>query len=298
MAHVAFIGLGTMGEPMSRNLVAGGHTVSGFDLSRQALETLVANGGRAAASAADAVEGAEFVITMLPNASHVRSALFEADSGAQSAAAQMDKTAIFIEMSTIHPLESDGIRATLKEHGISMIDAPVGRTSMHAQSGQLLIMAGGSAEEIARAQPVFACLGDTVTDCGGPGMGIRIKMINNYMSIALNALTAEALTLAGAIGLDVNLAREVMGGTAAGQGHMNTTYPTKVLAGDLSPAFMVDLAHKDIGLALDLGGAVNVPMAIGAAAREMYTMARANGRGKEDWTALYAMMREIAGTSK
>ena len=106
-------------------------------------------------------------------------------------------------------------------------------------------------------------MGSDTVDAGGPGKGIRVKMINNYMSIALNALSAEAMTLSEAIGLDFHTEMEVMGGTPAGKGHFNTTWPNKVLAGDLSPAFMVDLAHKDLGIALDLANAVNVPMPMG-----------------------------------
>jgi len=175
-----------------------------------------------------------------------------------------------------------------------MIDAPVGRTSLHAQQGKLLIMAGGEAVDIARAQPIFDLLGDTTVDCGGPGMGTRMKIINNFMSIVNNVVTAEALTLAESLGLDVDLAIDVMSGTAAGQGHMSTTYPAKALQGDLTPAFMLDLAHKDLGLALDVAASQQVPVALAAVAREVYTMARRQGRGQEDWTAIYTMIREMA----
>ena len=165
---------------------------------------------------------------------------------------------------------------------------------MHAELGQSLVMVGGEADDIERARPLLECLGDTIIDCGGPGMGARMKIINNFMSISLNALTAEALTLAEAIGLDVDLAIDVMSGTPAGQGHMTTTYPAKVLQGDLSPAFMLGLAHKDLGLALDLAAKMHVPLPLGAAARETYNIAWAHGRDREDWTALYAMIRDLA----
>ena len=134
-----------------------------------------------------------------------------------------------------------------------------------------------------------------VVDAGGPGKGIRVKIINNYMSIVLNALSAEAMTLAEAIGLDFHAAMEVMSGTPAGKGHFTTTWPSKVLKGDLSPAFMVDLAHKDLGIALDLANTVNVPVAMGAASRELYNIARAAGRGKQDWTSVYEQLRLLSG---
>lgn len=291
MSHIAFIGLGIMGFPMACNLLKGNHQVTGFDLNTEAVDRLIDQGGQEAKSAAEAARSAEFVITMVPNAAHVRTALFEA----QGILAGMSKEALFIDMSTIHPLETDAIRSDLQAQGITMVEAPVGRTSMHAQEGKSLIMVGGEKQDIERVWPVFDCLGDTIIDCGGPGMGSRMKIINNFMSITLNVVTAEALTLAETIGLNRDLAIEVMSGTPAGQGHMSTTYPAKVLQGDLSPAFMLNLAHKDLGLALDLANSVNVPLSLGAAAREVYSLARSQGRGEEDWTAIYDLMRKMAG---
>jgi 4-hydroxybutyrate dehydrogenase/sulfolactaldehyde 3-reductase len=176
-----------------------------------------------------------------------------------------------------------------------MMEAPVGRTSEHAVRGELLIMAGGTKEQIERAQPLFDCMGNETVDCGGAGKGIRVKVINNYMSIALNALSAEAATLSEAIGLEWETAMKVMSGTPAGKGHFTTTWPNKVLAGDLSPVFMVDLAHKDLGIALDLANQVNVPMPCGAASRELYSITRAAGRGRQDWTSVLEQLRVTSG---
>jgi 4-hydroxybutyrate dehydrogenase/sulfolactaldehyde 3-reductase len=98
-----------------------------------------------------------------------------------------------------------------------------------------------------------------IVHCGEVGSGARMKLVNNFMSITLNATTAEALALAEASGLEVELARQVMLGTAAGMGHMGSTYPAKVLKGDLSPGFMIDLAPKDLRLALELGEKLRLP---------------------------------------
>ncbi|MER2656537.1 NAD-binding protein, partial [Escherichia coli] len=93
-------------------------------------------------------------------------------------------------------------------------------------------------EQIARARPILMCMGNELVEAGGPGMGIRVKLINNYMSIALNALSSEAAVLCESLGLNLDVAIKVMSGTAAGKGHFTTTWPCKVLKGDLSPAFM------------------------------------------------------------
>ena len=122
-----------------------------------------------------------------------------------------------------------------------------------------------------------------------------MKVVNNFIGISLNALTAEALTLAEASGLSIELALQVMRGTIAGMGHMNITYPNKVLRGDLSPGFVVDLAHKDLGLALEMAARNNASVPMGAAAYQSYTAARAHGRGGQDYSAIYPYMREVAG---
>jgi 4-hydroxybutyrate dehydrogenase/sulfolactaldehyde 3-reductase len=291
MAKVAFIGLGQMGAPMARNLLRHGHWLQVYDLSPQAVASLVADGAEAAASPADAARGVEVVITMLPDGQRVRQVLL----GAQGVAETLAPGALVVEMSTIHPLESDALAQAMAERGVSFMDAPVGRTSEHAVAGTLLILAGGTPEQVRRAAPLLRCMGDTLVETGAPGRGIRMKIVNNYMSIALNALSAEAAVLCEALGLPLATALEVMGQTSAGRGHFTTSWPDKVLKGDLSPAFMIDLAHKDLGLALDIGGQLRVPLPLGAAARELYSQARAQGRGRQDWSALLEQVRAAAG---
>ncbi|SEG06739.1 sulfolactaldehyde 3-reductase [Vibrio hangzhouensis] len=291
MSTVGFIGLGQMGSPMAANLIKGGHTLRVFDINEAAVNQLVELGATAAKSPAEAAVDAEFVITMLPNGALVKNVLF----GENGITETLDKQALHIDMSTIHPFETDALIKQMTDNGFSMMEAPVGRTSDHAIKGELLILAGGLKEQIERAQPLFDCMGSETIDVGGPGKGIRVKIINNYMSIALNALSAEAATLSEAIGLEFDAAMKVMSGTPAGKGHFTTTWPGKVLAGDLSPAFMVDLAHKDLGIALDLANQVNVPMPCGAASRELYSITRAAGRGRQDWTAVFEQLRVTSG---
>ena len=291
MSTIGFIGLGQMGSPMAANLIKGGHSLKVFDINIDAVQKLVAQGASAATSPADAALDAEFVVTMLPNGALVRGVLF----GDESVTTTMSKDALLIDMSTIHPFETDALVEEMADKGFEMMEAPVGRTSDHAIKGELLIMAGGTKEQIAKAQPLFDCMGSETIDAGGAGKGIRVKIINNYMSIALNALSAEAATLAEAIGLEFDTAMKVMAGTPAGKGHFTTTWPGKVLAGNLDPAFMIDLAHKDLGIALDLANQIHVPMPCGAASRELYSIAKAAGRGRQDWTAVLEQLRVTSG---
>ncbi|GJL48167.1 TPA: sulfolactaldehyde 3-reductase [Citrobacter farmeri] len=291
MAVIAFIGLGQMGAPMASNLLKQGHQLSVFDVNADAVQRLVEKGAQPARSPAQAAEGAEFVITMLPNGDLVRSVLLGEDGVCENLSPQ----ALVIDMSTIHPLQTDKLIADLRAKGFDMMDVPVGRTSDHAVAGTLLLLAGGTPDQIERATPVLMAMGNELINAGGPGMGIRVKLINNYMSIALNALSAEAAVLCEALGLSFDAALQVMSGTPAGKGHFTTSWPNKVLKGDLSPAFMIDLAHKDLGIALDVANQLHVPMPLGAASREVYNQARAAGRGREDWTAILEQVRMTAG---
>lgn len=291
MAVVAFIGLGQMGRPMSLNILRGGHSVQVFDVDRSAVEALVAAGARGCATPAEAARGAEFVITMLPNGDLVRKVLLGADGAVDT----LGRGTLVIDMSTIHPLHTDQLIAEMAQRGHEMMDVPVGRTSEQAVTGTLLLLAGGTESQIERARPLLMLMGNELVVAGGPGMGIRVKMVNNYMSIALNALSAEAATLCEALGLDFDVALTVMKGTPANKGHFTTTWVNKVLKGDLSPVFMVDHAHKDIGLALDVANCLHATLPMGAAARETYNQMRAKGRGKQDWTAVLEHMRDLSG---
>lgn len=291
MAVITFIGLGQMGSPMASNLLRQGHQLSVFDVNADAVQRLVEKGAQPACSPAQAAQGAEFVITMLPNGDLVRRVLLGEDGVCESLSPQ----ALVIDMSTIHPLQTDKLIADLRAKGFAMMDVPVGRTSDHAVAGTLLLLAGGTPDQVERATPVLMAMGNELINAGGPGMGIRVKLINNYMSIALNALSAEAAVLCEALGLSFDVALQVMSGTPAGKGHFTTSWPNKVLKGDLSPAFMIDLAHKDLGIALDVANQLHVPMPLGAASREVYNQARAAGRGREDWTAILEQVRTTAG---
>ena len=291
MSTVAFIGLGIMGEPMARNLLKGGHIVRAFDVRTDAMADIAKEGAVSADSPADAVAGAEYIFTMLPSGKEVNQAVFGENGFAQS----MTENSLFIDTSTILPADTDEISAKLAAKGLKMMDAPVGRLAQNAIEGTLLFMVGGLESDLENVRPLLNLLGDEIVHCGAVGMGSRMKIVNNYQSTALNILTAETLTLAKASGLDVNLAVEVMRETTAGRGHMNATYPNQVLSGNIEPGFMIDLAHKDLGLALETTAALRAPAFLGAAARQAYSIAQSNGQGRKDWTSVYLTLQQLAG---
>jgi len=291
MATIAFIGLGVMGEPMARNLLKAGHNVQVYDVRTETLEAISKEGAKYSNSPADAAIGTEFIITMLPSGKEVSQAALGKEGFLES----MSENALFIDTSTILPADTDEISKKLKIQNRRMIDAPVGRLAQNAVDGTLLFMVGGSESDLEIARPILDILGDKIVHCGPVGSGTRMKIVNNYQSTSLNVLTAETLTLAKATGLDIDMAIEVMNETTAGRGHMKATYPNQVLSGNIEPGFMIDLAHKDLGLALETTAKLRTPAFLGAAARQAYTIAQSKGQGRKDWTSIYSTLLKLAG---
>ena len=285
--RIGFIGTATMGAPMARNIARGGHQVTAFDLNTEAVRALSDVGIAAAGTAVEAARQQDMVISMLPNSSHVEALLF----GPQGIADVLDPAGLYVDMSTIAPSVSKSLANRLAQKGVAMVDAPVGRQQQHAVEGKLLIMVGGAESDVARCKPVLELMGDTIIHCGPCGAGAAMKIVNNFMSITINLASAEALVLAEKAGLDPELARQVMLGTVAGQGHFATTYPAKVLKGDLTPGFMIDLARKDLGLAVEYACEIGAPLDSGGLAIRRYDDARDAGRGHQDWTAIYDYLR-------
>lgn len=279
-----------MGGFMAANLVKGGYDVAIYDISKEAMDRVVKAGARRAASPAAAASDADVVMTMLPDSSHVHTAVF----GDNGASAGMKPGTLFIEMSTIAASASAALAREIKARGVRFVDAPVGRTPEDARKGTLLVMAGGSAADIEEASPLFRCLADTIVHVGPEGHGIKLKLVNNYMSMVNMVLTAEALTLAAKAGLDRSTVVKVLSGTTAGRGQLIVNYPKKVLAGDITPDFPLYMGHKDLGLALQFGSEVKAPLALGAIARELFGLAMPMGRANQDCTAMLLLLEDLA----
>jgi 4-hydroxybutyrate dehydrogenase / sulfolactaldehyde 3-reductase len=288
--NVCFIGVGVMGAPMARKLSQGGHAVAVYDASSLALAPFRDGACRVATSAHDAAVDADVVITMLPDSAHVRQALL----GDDGACASLAEGRLVIEMSTIAWSASMALAEELARRGFRMIDAPVGRTPRDAAAGTLLIIAGGEPDDIAEAAPLFEILGDSIVHAGPRGHGIKLKLVNNYMSTVGTLLTAEALTLANKAGLDRATTVQVLSNTTAGRGQLIVNYPRKVLAGDVNADFPLRMAHKDVSHALDLGAHLGSPLLLGAIAREMFALAKPWGRADEDWTAMLLLLEDLS----
>lgn len=294
MSKIGFIGLGRMGRPMATNMARKGFDLVVLDINKDAVAALVAAGANAGASVADIARQCDIVVTMLPSSVEVEQVAL----GPDGIFANAPKGALLMDMSTIDPLATDRLAAAAVNHGLTMVDAPVGRLAEHADRGESLFMVGASSADFARVKPLMDAMGNAIYHCGPVGSGGRTKLVNNYVAITLTQVNAEALALSQRFGLDLVKTMDVLLGTSANNGQLRMNLPNKVLAGDTTPGFTVDLAHKDLSLVVNSAHAAKVPMPVAAAVHESYSLARARGHGAIDFSAMADVLCEAAHIAK
>ena len=290
MKNIGFIGVGTMGLPMALNLVKKGHALSFFYpyANNETILALADAGAKQDNHIADLCEGKDFVISMLPIGKNVKDVAL----GEDGIINQENTDLIFIDMSTILPADTIEVSNRLLEKNIQMFDAPVARLVNNAIDGTLLIMVGGSLEGFPKIEEVLKCMGSDVVYCGVIGSGSKMKIINNYMAIVSNIVTAETLSLVHQSGIDQKLAIDLMSTTAAGKGHMNFSYPKKVLIDDIGPGFKNVLALKDLRLAIEHGESEGINLTSGKSVASIYEQAMDTEYRDLDWTAMFNFVKK------
>lgn len=294
MEIVGFIGLGRMGKSMASNLARNGYSLIVFDILEAPVRELAALGAKPAASLAELAGQCSIIATMLPASKEVEATIF----GSDGIAAHAKPGTLLLDMSTVDPETSDKIHEEAAKRGLAAVDAPVGRLAIHADRGECLFMVGATPANLERVMPLLKAMGTTIHHCGTGGAGMRMKLVNNYLAIVLCQLNAEALALSQRFGLDIVRTLEVLYGTTATNGQLRLNWPNKVLAGDTTPGFTIDLAHKDLSIILAASQTAKVPAPVGAAAREIFTAARARGHGAADFSSIVDVFCDIAGVEK
>jgi 2-hydroxy-3-oxopropionate reductase len=287
---IAFIGLGIMGAPMAGHLIDAGHDVVGHNRSRPAVDALVARGGRAASSVADAVRDAEVVITMVPDSPDVEDVAL-GDEGIYAAA---KPGLLHIDCSTIRPDVARALAAAGNERGIRVVDAPVSGGEAGAKEGTLSIMVGGAAEDVEAARPYLDVVGGTVVHVGPAGAGQTVKAANQLIVAGNIQLLAEALVFLEAHGVDTAAATEVLGGGLAG----STVLQRKAAgmrAREFAPGFRIDLHHKDLGIVTAAAREAGVTIPLGAHVAQLVGALRAMGHGDLDHSALLLLVERLSG---
>lgn len=279
---IGFVGLGRMGLSLARNLQSKGQKLLVYDLNPQPVRTLVEGGATAADDVPTIARNCDVIFTMLPGPAQVRAVVL----GTNGLIDLARQGATLVDMSTVDTDTTDALSVAASKRGLSFCDAPVGRLAVHADRGESLFMVGAEDEVLQRLSPLFACMGTSVLHCGGPGSGIRSKLINNFMVLSYCQLNSEALVLASALGLDLRRTMNVLTGTTAVNGQLKEKWPAKVLAGDLTPGFDIALGLKDITLACAAAQSAGVALPIGALVRDMFQLAKNAGYTGQDTSAM------------
>jgi 2-hydroxy-3-oxopropionate reductase len=290
MTAIGFIGLGIMGAPMARNLLAAGFDVTGFNRSPGRTERFAADGGRAAASVSEAVRHADVVATMLPDSPDVESVL----RGTDGVFASARPGTVLIDFSTIRPDVAARLAADAAGLGFPMLDAPVSGGEQGAIDGSLSVMAGGTAEAFAAAGGVLAAVGKTIAHVGPAGAGQTVKAANQLIVAGTIELVAEAIVFLEAHGVDAGTAVGVLAGGLAGNAILARKAPG-MLARDFRPGFRIDLHHKDMGIVIEAARQAGVALPLGTTAAGLIAAARAQGLGSLDHTALLRTVELLSG---
>ncbi len=293
MATVGFIGLGNMGGPMAKNLMAAGHSVHVFDLSEQAVATAIADGGTKAGTVAEAVKSADVVVTMLPAGKHVRS-VYTGEDGILSA---VPSSAILIDSSTIDVTSARDVQAAAAEKGVDMVDAPVSGGVGGASAGTLTFMVGGSDKAFERAKPFLDIMGKNIVHAGGPGNGQAAKICNN-MILGISMIgVSEAFVLAEKLGLDHQSLFDIAS-TASGQCWSLTSYcpvpgpvETSPANRDYQAGFTAAMMLKDLKLAQNAAQEAGAATPLGAEASALYSLFDAAGQGDVDFSGIINFIR-------
>jgi 3-hydroxyisobutyrate dehydrogenase len=288
---IGFIGLGVMGKPMAKNLIKAGYALCVHDIVREPVRELAELRADEGKSAREVGKKSEIVITMLPTSVEVK----EVYLGKDGVLAGLEEGGIVVDMSTIEPMVSREIAELALNKKIEMLDAPVSGGQIGAVQGTLTIMVGGKKEIFNDCKELFEVMGKNIYYCGSIGSGEVVKIANNLVCATCMQATCEGMILGIKAGVQPRILFEVMSKSSGQNWALSTYMPNKAFKGHFEPGFMVDLMYKDLGLALNLASELNVPTLLGAECRQVFELARAAGKGRNDFSAILTLLEETVG---
>lgn len=290
---VAVIGLGIMGSPMAVNLAHAGYDVAGFNRSPEKTAALVEAGGRHADSVAEAVKGADVIVTMLPDSPDVETIVTEPGGLLENASSG----ALWIDASTIRPDVAVSLAERASAAGLRPLDAPVSGGEQGAIDGALSIMVGGTEDDFAAAEPVLDVVGATIVHVGPSGSGQTVKAANQLIVAGTIGLVAESLVFLQAYGVDTEAAIKVLAGGLAGNRILDRK-ASSMVSGDFQPGFRIDLHHKDMGIVTSAAREAGVAIPLSAQTAQLIQATKALGHGNLDHSALMLAIQQLSASNQ
>lgn len=291
--NIAFIGLGIMGLPMAINLTKAGFNVTGYNRSPEKVAELVAAGGTGASNIAEAVAGADVIITMVPDSADVEGVV----TGETGAFAYATSGALWIDFSSIRPDVAAHLAEEARAAGLRPLDAPVSGGEAGAIGGVLSIMVGGEASDFTSAGSVFNGVGKTIVHVGPSGSGQTVKAANQLIVAANIQALSEAVVFLEAYGVDTDAALAVLGGGLAGSKVLEQK-GQKILDRSFEPGFRLALHHKDMGIVTSAAREAGVVLPLGALVAQLVASTVASGDGALDHSGLFLGVQRLSGKSE
>ena len=287
--HVGFIGLGLIGLPMARHVLDAGFPLTVFNRTRSKAESLEKQGARVAGSPGEAAAEADVLVTVVSDPP----ALEEVMLGEKGAAEGLRAGSTWVDCSTVSPALERKLTATLEKRGVETLDAPITGGTWGAEKGELVFMVGGKAAVLEKMRPVFQAMGKQIFLMGDHGSGQATKLGLNLIMAATLGVFCEAISLVARVGIDREQMLQLIQSSMARAGIIDIKAPL-IFKGDFSPSFPLRLMHKDLGLALELGNQLHVPMPIAAATREVFNATRALGHADADYSVIAKFFEQPA----
>ncbi len=295
--RLGFIGLGAMGLPMTRNLLAAGHTVTVASRGRGPIDAAVALGAVDGADPAGVAEASEIIFVCVPNSPEVVEVV-DAMVGA------LGPGQVVVDCSTIDPEVERAQHVRVAETGAGYLDGPLSGGTAGAAAGTLTVMVGGDQATLERVRPAVEAMAARVVHVGGPGMGQVVKLCNNLIYAAQMVATAEATALARRSGADLAKLHEVLVHATGDCVAVRTRFPVggvvpeSPASNGWAPGFMTDLMAKDLDLATAHGAAQGVPLTLTATARQALTTTSSAGFGRQDFSAVAKVIAAASGLAE
>lgn len=288
---IGFVGLGRMGSQMCGHLLKADHAVMAYDVRAEAVEAMVEQGARPCNSPAEAAAEAEVVLTSLPHPDISREVIV----GENGVLEGLPAGALVADTSTVSPRLIQELAPEAARRGVELLDAAVSGGVHGAAAGTLTLMVGGSEAGFDRLRPALESFGKNIFHCGGPGMGMLFKVINNMLSHVNFAALAEAMALGVTAGANPDLLTDVIAVSSGRSAQIDDRLRKNILPGDFTPGMTTDLATKDSVLCLELARELQVPTFIASATHHVYEMALAKGYGPEEYASLIKLWEEWLG---
>ncbi len=260
---IGFIGIGQMGQHMSRHILEAGYKLTVCDLNKEAAAQLIESGAKWADTPKEMATSCRVVITCLPTPQSVEQVVY-GTNGLKSGWKSGD---IYMDMSTNAPSLLRRIAEDARTMGVSVLDAPMSGGAIGAEKGTLAIMVGGDSASLEKVRKILECIGKSIFYVGDAGCGNVAKLVNNMISLACTTINAEGFVLGTKAGIAPQVLWEIVK-ASTGNNWSLQQYPDGVFKGNFEPGFRLSLAYKDIGLALDLGKEYSIPLPVGTAVRE------------------------------